>query len=73
MTNHEKLMLAFKLVEEVHNTMDRNPCQTKGKGSDHLWIRRLVIRLRAAARRIKSSADEIERKDLPRHTKEVMA
>ena len=74
MTNHEKLMLAFKLVEEVKNTMDCNRT-----GCDHCGVERydnysefsFSHRLRAAARRIKSVADEIARKDLTRHTKEV--
>ena len=76
MTNHDKLMHAFGLVEEVRSTMDCNRT-----GCDHCGVERYDNHnefsfdqsLGAAARRIKRVAGEIERKGLTRHMKEVMA
>lgn len=76
MTNHEKLTLAFTLVEEVRSTMDCNRT-----GCEHCGVERyddynefgFNQRLRAAGRRVKAVADEMERKDLVRHMKEVAA
>jgi hypothetical protein len=76
MTNHEKLMLAFTLVEEVRSAMDCNRT-----GCEHCGVERYDNHnefsfdqsLGAAARRIKRVAGEMERKDLVRHMKEVAA
>jgi hypothetical protein len=71
MTNQEKLMQAFELVDEVQRTMDclKTPCDHCGVGRYNNWDETTFSkRLTAVKARLKSTMDEMKRKGLERHT-----